>query len=78
MPSKFTAVRAFRLVDPRTGEPTDYAPGDVFDGPTDKNPYLLDPAGPDGCGPLITDKPPVKSASDKSAPEKSVSDSKEN
>lgn len=79
MPSKsYEVVRAWRYVDPRTGEPTDYQPGDPWTGPVDENPFLLDPAGPDGCGPLIAEKTPGKSASDKSAPEKSVSDSKEN
>lgn len=78
MPSKqFIAVRAFRLVDPHTGDPTDYAPGDPYDGPTDKNPYLLDPQGPDGCGPLIAANTPAKPAP-KSAAETSESDYKEN
>jgi hypothetical protein len=52
----YEVVRAWRYVDPRTGEPTDYTPGDPYTGAVDANPYLLDPAGPDGCGPLIAEK----------------------
>lgn len=76
MPSKsYKVVRAWRYVDPRTGDPTDYQPGDPYTGPVDANPFLLDPAGPDGCGPLIADTAPPKPApvtsADKSASKES-------
>lgn len=64
--SKYEVVRPWRYVDPRDGAVTEYAVGDPWDGPTDKNPYLLDPGGPDGAGPLIAEKAtPDKGAADK-------------
>lgn len=83
MPSKsYEVVRAWRYVDPRTGDPTDYKPGDPWTGPVDENPYLLDPQGPDGCGPLIADKAAAEKAaekaSDKAVVAKPAPDSKEN
>jgi hypothetical protein len=74
VPSKsYEVVRAWRYVDPRTGDPTDYTPGDPYTGAVDANPFLLDPQGPDGCGPLIAEKTADKAVVAKPAP-----DSKEN
>jgi len=82
VPSKsYEVVRAWRYVDPRTGDPTHYQPGDPYTGPVDANPHLLDPQGPDGCGPLIADKAAEKTAekaSDKAVVAKPAPDSKEN
>lgn len=70
MPSKqYTTVRAWRFSDPRTGADTNYAPGDPYEGPVDANPYLLDPQGPDGCGPLIAEKNADKAVVAKPAPD---------
>jgi hypothetical protein len=55
--AKYEVVRAWRYVNPQDGTATEYAVGDPYDGPTDKNPHLLDPGGPDGVGPLIAEKP---------------------
>jgi hypothetical protein len=69
VPSKsYECIRAWRYVDPRTGADTHYAPGDPFEGPVDENPHLLDPAGPDGCGPLIAEKTSDKAVVAKPAP----------
>ena len=82
MPSQsYEVVRAWRYVDPRTGDSTDYQPGDPYTGAVDENPFLLDPQGPDGCGPLIADKAAAKAAekaSDKAVVAKPAPDSKEN
>lgn len=74
---QYEVVRAWRWTDPQTGKDTHYAVGDPYAGSMD-NPHLLDPAGPDGNGPLIAEKSaPDKSAAEKSPPEKSASDPKE-
>jgi hypothetical protein len=79
VPSKsYTVVRAWRYVDPRTGAATDYEPGDPYTGATDTNPFLLDPAGPDGRGPLIAEKTTPDKAAPKPVAGKSESDTKEN
>jgi len=68
---QYEVVRAWRRTDPKTGDDTNYAPGDVYDGPVDK-PYLLDSQGPDGQGPLIAEKstPPVAASSGTPSKEK--------
>lgn len=71
---QYTVVRGFRYVDPRTGDGTDFAPGDPYTGPTSKVAEYLDPQWSDLRGPLIAETPekpaPVKSA-DKSASKES-------
>jgi hypothetical protein len=54
------AIRQFRQYDPQTGKPKTYVgSGDeLYTGPLGL-PYLLDPAGPDGKGPLIAEKSDV-------------------
>lgn len=51
---KYVVVRYFRRSDPRTGADTEYTPETPYTGAVDK-PYLLDPRGPDGLGPLIAE-----------------------
>lgn len=52
---RYEVIRPFRWADPKTGADTHYKVGDVYPGPVNK-PYLLDPAGPDGKGPLLLEK----------------------
>ena len=68
---QYVAVRWFRQSDPETGEITIYeGTGDEpYTGSLDL-PYLLDPSGPDGRGPLIAEKSadkPSDESADKSA-----------
>ena len=53
---QFENIRDWRWSD-LTGRSADihYSIGDPYAGPMD-NPFLLDPAGPDGRGPLIAEK----------------------
>lgn len=60
---QYECTRVWRHVDPHTGAVTDYEVGDPYEGPLDY-PYLLDPQGPDGKGPLIK----KKAAADKPGP----------
>jgi hypothetical protein len=54
---EYVAIRWFRQCDPQTGKPKIYeGTGDeLYTGPLNL-PYLLDPSGPDGKGPLIAEK----------------------
>lgn len=58
--TQYVAIREFRQYDQQTGKPKLYmGNGDeLYMGPLDL-PYLLDPAGPDGRGPLIAEKSDV-------------------
>lgn len=70
MPAKqYVVVRRFRRTDKRTGVDTIYVPEKPYTGPVDK-PYLLDPKGPDGKGPLIAEV-----ADSSSSPSPSAGDS---
>lgn len=51
---EYVVVRKFTRVDPRTGIGTRFKKNDVYDGPLDQS--YLDPAGPDGKGPLLAEK----------------------
>lgn len=51
-------LRDFRYVDPQSGESTKWKAGDSYTGRMD-NPWLLDPNGPDGKGPLIESPAPA-------------------
>jgi hypothetical protein len=51
---QYTAIRAFRRTDPKTGAVVDYNVGDPYPGPVDKD-YLTSKDGPDGRGPLIAE-----------------------
>jgi hypothetical protein len=73
---QYEAIRDFQQTDPRTGVVTSYKVGDAYSGPLDL-PYLLDPAGPDGSGPLIAEKSSSSSASDSSGKASSDSSGKE-
>ncbi len=56
-PVQFVAIRPFVQTDQKTWKPKKYV-GDgseLYTGPLDL-PYLLDPNGPDGQGPLIAEK----------------------
>lgn len=68
---EYVAVRHFRQSDPRTGKVTVFEPGDLYAGSLEF-PYLLDPSGPDGQGPLIAEKsvPAPAAASGESHEEK--------
>jgi hypothetical protein len=51
------AIRKFHQMDPRTGRTTFYlGSGDELYTGSLEYPYLLDPSGPDGQGPLIAEK----------------------
>lgn len=66
----YEVTRDFRRVDQRTGDSVFYKAGDPYSGPSDQS--LLDPAGPDGKGPLIAEKSsPAPATSDSSSKEKS-------
>jgi hypothetical protein len=73
---QYEVVREFQQTDPKTGVVTNYKVGDAYTGPTDL-PYLLDPSGPDGNGPLIAEKSSSSSASDSSGKASSDSSGKE-
>ena len=55
------AIRKFHQYDQQTGKPKNYegTGEETYTGPLDL-PYLLDPAGPDGGGPLIAEKSDVE------------------
>ena len=72
---QYEVVRAFRQTDPKTGKDTHYEPGDPYSGSVDKPyEYLLDEQGPDGKGPLISEK---SSSTDSSSKASSDSSGKE-
>lgn len=69
MPAKqYEVVRPFRRTDRRTGADSHFEVGQVYSGPVDES--YLNPAGPDGRGPLIAEKSAPVAPS-------SVSDTKE-
>jgi hypothetical protein len=51
---QYVVLRSFRRTDRRTGAETRYVAEKPYTGAVDK-PYLLDPSGPDGNGPLIAE-----------------------
>jgi hypothetical protein len=67
---QYEVIRPFRRTDPRTGVDTMFEVGDVYPGAVDAEPYLLDPGGPDGKGPLIAETATPVTASDSSRKEK--------
>lgn len=83
MPAQKTTPRTVRrqwhFRDPQTGV-THWGPGDIYTGPLD-NPYLDDPSGPDGRGPLLNpiagDEPDATPDAEKSDPAPSDSSVKE-
>lgn len=70
--SQYVVLRYFRRTDKRTGADTIFEPNTPYTGAVDK-PYLLDPQGPDGQGPLIAEV--VADSSSPSSPSPSVGDS---
>lgn len=72
MPAKqYEVVRPFRRTDRRTGADSHFEVGQVYSGPIDAS--YLDPAGPDGRGPLIAEKSapaPAAPSSDSDTKEK--------
>lgn len=67
---QYEVIRPFQQTNPNTGVVTNYLVGDAYSGPLDL-PYLLDPAGPDGQGPLIAEKVSASSDSSKTSSDSS-------
>lgn len=73
---QYEVVRQFQQTDPKSGVVTNYEVGDSYTGPLDL-PYLLDPFGPDGQGPLIAEKSSSSVTTDSSGKASSDSSGKE-
>jgi len=69
---QYVVLRDFSRTDQKTGDDVTYTAGSPYSGPFDAS--YLDPAGPDGKGPLIAEKStssPTPADSDSSSKEKS-------